>query len=56
MRRVDELIAAGSVWRLPYGNPDLVRAAASGALAPTLEAARVFAPNRSTRRRARAGE
>ncbi len=44
VRRVDELIAAGSVWRLPYGNPDLVRAAASGALSPTLEAAASATP------------
>lgn len=37
--RVKELIADGSVWRLPFGNPDLVRAAASDSLDEVLQAA-----------------
>lgn len=42
--RVDALIADGRVWRLPYGNPDLVRASVSGALAETLSASDAALP------------
>lgn len=32
VQRVDALATAGRLWRLPYGDPDLARASASGAL------------------------
>ncbi|NHB84851.1 hypothetical protein G7085_10235 [Tessaracoccus sp. HDW20] len=40
VQRVDALIAEGRVWRLPYGNPDLMRADASGLLQQTLASSR----------------
>ncbi|SHI43617.1 hypothetical protein SAMN02745244_00336 [Tessaracoccus bendigoensis DSM 12906] len=36
VQRVDALAKQGRLWRLPYGNPDLVRAAASGQLQQVL--------------------
>ena len=37
LQRVDVLASAGRLWRLPYGNPDLARASASGVLPDVLK-------------------